>query len=220
MNSVGLRTQTPSVAQGEPWHRNKGHLGENTNQDPSVSCGWADRIRSIWARGGANTLDLARIVRSARAELKRGEWCALWDSGEMPFSRRKAQMLLVIADGLNWANVNTCAQIPQGWRILYHLARLRREHLEHLIAEGVVHPRLKLTEARKLSAHLRPERPADSVKSPRVIDRLNKLERFVNRTIRDWSAAQRALALEKLLEIASAIEAHPTRTVLASKGLP
>src|SRR5882762_8030142 len=52
---------------------------------PDIGC--TDQIRRAWAEGGANTLALARIVRSARRNLRRGEWSHLWESGDLPFSR-------------------------------------------------------------------------------------------------------------------------------------
>jgi len=185
------------------------HSLESAGEASPYSGIWPDRIRAIWARCGTATLELARTVRRARAELKRGEWCGLWASCEMPFSRRKAQMLLVIAGGLDWANVNTCAHLPQGWRILYCLARLKREYLEHLIAEGVVHSRLKLAEVKKLIVHL-DRQPGESPDSrPKVLDRLTRLSQFVATTLKDWSPEQCAVAKQKLLEIAAAIEAAP-----------
>src|SRR5438128_735374 len=76
---------------------------------------WADQIKRAWAQGGANTLTLARVVLLARRHLQHGERSRLWESGRLPFSRRKAQMLLVIAERLDWVNVQTFAQMPQGW---------------------------------------------------------------------------------------------------------
>jgi hypothetical protein len=210
MSVIGVPRFGGGVEQNEGSRVRKEPFQDNCSERP-LGRTWPERIRAIWARGGANTLELARTVRSARAELKRGEWCALWVSDAMPFSRRKAQMLLVIADGLDWANVNTCSHLPQGWRILYCLARLKREHLDHLIAEGVVHPRLKLAEAKELIQHLAGQSPFASNSRPKVLDRLNRLSQFVAATLEDWSPEQCALAKETLLEIATSIEAGPTQ---------
>src|SRR5438093_13201095 len=90
---------------------------------------WIAEIKRIWARGPASTLELARLICMIRHQLPRGEWTALWRSGEMPFGRRKGYMLLRIANGLGWANVQTFAHLPTGWSILHQLARLDRQTL-------------------------------------------------------------------------------------------
>ena len=66
---------------------------------------WVKAISAAWARGAANTLALARLACQARDQLPRGEWSRLWKSGRLPFSKRKADMLVttvvsLIAEGV------------------------------------------------------------------------------------------------------------------------
>jgi hypothetical protein len=162
---------------------------------------WTDEIQQAWAKEGVNTLALARVVQSARRSLQRGDWSRLWELGEVPFSRRKAQMLLVIAKGLDRVNVQTFAQMPHGWSILYCLAQLTRTQLEDLIAEGLVHSRLKLSEARDLVRRFHSDKDRSSVKALNPTRRLEKLEAFIAATLDDWSPKQREWARAKLQEI-------------------
>src|SRR5438132_4900316 len=113
---------------------------------------WVGEITKAWARGPASTLELARLICAVRKQARRSQWTQLWSSDGMPFSKRKGEMLVVIGDGLGWANAQTFAHLPMGWSILYHLARLDKETLERLIQEGLIHPALKLWETRKLAA--------------------------------------------------------------------
>src|SRR5216117_1215232 len=101
---------------------------------------WIEEIKNVWARGPASTLELARLICLIRKQLARGQWTALWRSGEMPFGRSKGCQLRVIGEGLGWANVRVCERLPAGCRILYQLARLDRRTLERLIFEEVIRP--------------------------------------------------------------------------------
>ena len=163
---------------------------------------WADEIKRAWAEGSANTLALARVVRSARRSLQRGEWSRFWESGTMPFSRRKAQMLVVIAGGLEWVNAQTFAQMPHGWSILYCLAQLDQSELETLIAEGSVHPRLKLSEAKQIVARFRPGKRRTAGSGINITRRFERLEHFIAATLAEWLPQQRQWAAAKLEELA------------------
>src|SRR2546430_2306483 len=119
---------------------------------------WIGEITRLWGQGGANTLELARMVRLVRSRMPRGEWTALWRSGRLPFSKRKAEMLVAIGERWSWADAQTFAHLPTGWSILYQLAHLERATFEELLRQGVIHPRLKLWQARKLVAQRSEER--------------------------------------------------------------
>jgi hypothetical protein len=140
--------------------------GATGNQDGSIQlCGpkagstsaadWIGEIKRIWAHGPASTLELARLICVIRKLLPRGQWTALWRSGEMPFGLRTAYHLRVIGEGLGWANVHVCARLPAGCRVLYHLAGLDRKTLERLIQAKLIRPTLKEREARQLVAQFR-----------------------------------------------------------------
>jgi len=88
-----------------------GHKAGSTS-----AAAWIEEIKIVWARGPASTLELARLICLIRKQLPRGQWTALWRSGEMPFGRSKGCHLRVIGEGLGWANVRVCERLPEGSR--------------------------------------------------------------------------------------------------------
>jgi len=112
--------------------------------------GWVTEVWRISAEKGANTLRLAKVLRAARKSLLRGQWAEHWRSGTMPFFKKKADMLVRIAL-LAGLNEQTFSHLPLGWSILYPLARLELDTLEALVREGIVHPKLTVTQAEALA---------------------------------------------------------------------
>ena len=116
-------------------------------------------------------------------------------------------MLVVIGTRLAWANQQTFAHLPQGWSILYYLARIERVVLEDLIACGIVHPWLTLNEAKNL---LKLGRAAITMaKLLPVTNRLNRFRTFVLETLVFWSENQRNLVLAEMEVILSLIRVAP-----------
>ena len=90
---------------------------------------WIEQIQTLWANGAESRLELASLISTIRNHLRqrRGDWSSLWESGEIPFSKRKAEKLVVVGDGLGWAvNANACSHLPTEWNALYYIAKLRR----------------------------------------------------------------------------------------------
>ena len=48
---------------------------------------WVGQIQQCLACGKTNTLDLGRLLGSAKRQLHHGQWTQLWQSGQIPFSR-------------------------------------------------------------------------------------------------------------------------------------
>jgi len=119
---------------------------------------WVREISEAWTRGAANTLLVARLVSQARNSLQYGGWSQLWRSGQIPFSKRKGEMLVVIGSALGNLPAQTSAQLPWAWNTLYRVARLGRPVAERLIQQGRIYPGLTLQEAKALLAEFRPER--------------------------------------------------------------
>src|SRR6266487_6828248 len=119
---------------------------------------WVREISEAWARGAANTLHMARLVSQARNSLQYGGWSQLWRSGQIPFSKRKGEMLVVIGSALGNLPAQTSAQLPWAWNTLYWVARLGGPVAERLIQRGKVYTGLTLQEAKALLAEFRPER--------------------------------------------------------------
>ena len=101
---------------------------------------WVEKIKKVWARGPASTLELARAVGAAKSQLRHGQWQQVWKA--LPFSRRKADMLAVIGRRLHWVKRQMFANLPVGWSILYELAKLERATFEELVRKGMIHPAL------------------------------------------------------------------------------
>src|SRR6266568_2352224 len=159
---------------------------------------WAGEIRRLWAKGNTTTLDLARVVSAAKHRLQRqyGQWTQLWKSEQkMPVSKRTADMLAVIGDQMGGLDSQTSANLPRGWNILYHLARLDRQTLERFIRQGVVHPKLTLREAKDLVG-IEP-----NPRKPNVRERLRRFAEFVRDTVSDWESDERELATEALTQL-------------------
>ena len=162
----------------------------------------SEEISRVWARGPASTLELARVVSVARNELPHGAWSSLWKkSGQMPFSKRQGYLLLTIGDGLGWANVHTCAHLPAGVRTLHHLARLDRETIDRLIQDGVIHPALKESEAKRLLAQFQGKTAENRQAKSRISQRLRRFEDFVRASLSDWTTEERKLAIEGLTRV-------------------
>jgi len=200
---------------GQPDHKEFSGLGHNpakgsipngVSAAASSIVDWIGEIRKIWARGPANTLVLARLMCAVRRQLLHGQWTALWNAGDLPFSKRKGEMLVAIGEGLGWADAQTFAHLPVGWSILYHLARLQRTTLERLVQERVIHPALKLWEAKDLVAQFNGGPNAVRAKRFNVQQRLQKFGEFVDSTSNDWSPRERRWAQTRLQEILHRIE--------------
>ena len=170
-------------------------------EEPQAVTDWIGEIKKAWAKGPASTLELARVVSTARNGLPHGGWTALWRSCQMPFAKRKGYLLVAIGEGLGWASVHVCAHLPTGLRTLYHLAKLDRITLERLIQEGVIHPGLREQEAGQLVAQFRGETP--KTRSVRAVlrERLRRFAQFVDNHLAEWSADDRALATEELTRV-------------------
>ncbi len=159
---------------------------------------WIGQITRVWSRGGTQTMELARLVSTARKRMCYGEWTGLWQSGEMPFSKRKGEMLVRIGERMGEGDAQTIARLPTGWSVLYWLARLEWKTLKKLAGQGIVHPKLTLQEAKRLAFKPR-SRPAKSLFN--ITRRLNQFRNYVQRTLCDWRREDRELATKELAQL-------------------
>lgn len=178
-------------------------------EKPALTCSieqWSSQIRSVWARGAANTLELARVVCYARQRLPYGAWARMWSPSEMPFSKRKADKLVSIGQHLGRLDENICSHLPTRWSILYCLSRLGAAAVERCINEGTIHPGLTLREAKELLAKHRGKQ-----RQPKRLNvglRLHKFRAFVLSTMNEWTYAERGLVCTELTELAGQITEH------------
>src|SRR5438093_1682938 len=115
------------------WTENDWHLtaagpveGNGISQGVSLKspAQWGAVIRALFAQRRTSTLELAKVVYTAKRKLVYGQWTSMWRSGHLPFSKRKGEMLVVIGKELAWLDAQHCAHLPSESRILYYLARL------------------------------------------------------------------------------------------------
>ena len=161
---------------------------------------WVGEITRACARGTVDTLALARLVTRARRSLEYGKWSQMWNSGLLPFSKRKADMLALIGHELGELGEQTSAHLPSGWNTLYYVARLGRPLVKRLLKKGVVHSSLTLGEAKELLAKYDPNAKARPVQSS-VKLRMARFARFVRATARKWSNDERTFALKEVLPV-------------------
>jgi len=160
--------------------------------------GWIDKISRTWARGSANTLALARLLHQARQNMKHGQWSDLWRSPRLPFSKRKAEMLVSIGQVLGGLNAKNSARLPAAWNTIYYIAQLGQALTEQLIAEDRIHPRLLLRKARELVAEHRPGKVRKSHTPLTLKRRLDRFPNFVLAHAANWSLAECQLVHAKL----------------------
>jgi len=166
---------------------------------------WETKIRECFTRRNTTTVDLAKLIYAARSALPFGEWTHLWISPCRPFSKRKAEMLVVVGRELGVIDTQMFAHLPAGWSTLYYLARLARPLLNSLIADGTIHPALTLAEARSLLVRFNGRR-AQSARRPNVRLRLRQFEHFVRATSESWTPADRELVRAELQKLAAQLE--------------
>jgi hypothetical protein len=181
---------------------------------PELITGCVQEIKRIWAEGQTRTLVLAKAIFTVRRRLFYGQWSALWRSGKIPFTKRKAEMLVVIGRGLEWIDANTCSHLPSGRRTLYYLAQLDRATLERLISQDIVHPALTRQAARELLAEFKGQQAKETKVNVRRW--LRRVEKFVRATLKEWSPQDRQLAEAQLSELIGHIKDGAGRSHLES----
>jgi hypothetical protein len=179
-----------------------GSLSESTLKTALFStlvADWAVEINALLAQGKEGVIQLARTVHTAKAKLPYGQWSALWKSGQVPFSKRKAEMLAVIGKSLGWVDAQISAYLPSAWNTLYHVARLDETAFKTLLEQGAIHSKLTLQQAKDLLAVSRGknvlERESD------LTQRLKRFSDFVRAHRKEWSATEREQACVELSQL-------------------
>ncbi len=171
---------------------------------------WMGKIKKVWALGASGTLDLARVLSSAKNQLRRhyGQWSRLWKSEhKMPLSKSTADRLATVGDRMGWIDSATSLNLPRGWNILFCLAPLDRQTLEQLIEQGFIHPKLTLREAKELVARLRGKLTEARTRKANVRRWLRRSAEFVRDTVSYWEPDERELATEELTRFIEQIAA-------------
>src|SRR6266511_6321019 len=158
---------------------------------------WIEQIQTLWANGAESRLELASLISTIRNHLRqrRGDWSSLWESSEIPFSKRKAEKLVVVGAGLGWAvNANACSHLPTEWDALYYIAKLDRSIQVRLIDEREIRPTLTVGEARDLFIRFRGKPLKNNPRKARFRERLRRFEDFFLAHLPNCSQAEKDLA--------------------------
>src|SRR5881396_1500633 len=170
---------------------------------------WIGQIQTLWANGAESRLELASLISTIRNHLRqrRGDWSALWESGEIPFSKRKAEKLVVVGEGLGWAvNANACSHLPTEWNALYYIAKLGRSLQERLIEESVIRPALTVGQARELFIRFGGKPLKTNPRKARFRERLRRFEVFFLAELPNCSQAEKDLARARLTGLIERID--------------
>jgi hypothetical protein len=119
--------------------------------------------------------------------------------------------LVKISQTFGIPTVQTFDRLPSGWTILYELARLDGQMVEELVRQRVIHPLLKLNEARALADEMcgrrGPGRPRLNLKQ-----RLGRFADFVFDTMSEWTREERELATQELTRLLEVIDETGRKT--------
>ncbi|HXR04836.1 MAG TPA: hypothetical protein VN836_09030, partial [Verrucomicrobiae bacterium] len=112
LNVLFHRMKTPHNSRRSiACQRAAGVLGQADTELGSLT-DWIQLIHQVWIRGANRTLELSRLMNRARQSLPYGSWSRLLQSGGLPFSRRKGEMLVVVGQGVGGLNAQNSAQLP------------------------------------------------------------------------------------------------------------
>jgi hypothetical protein len=152
-----------------------------------------------------------------------GAWAQLCRSKQMPFSKRKADMLARVGENFEDLDEQTFAHLPRGWSVLYYLSLLGVETIKRGLEEGWIHPKLTLREARELLARWRTCAMDVKPKKGNVRHRLVKFREFVLATLPQWTAAECDMARNAFIELADQISSrgfdHASNLTLKTSSL-
>jgi hypothetical protein len=175
-----------------------------TAAEPQSLIAWREAITQAWSRAADNTLQLARLMSRARACIPHGQWGQLWQSGMLPFSQRKGEMLIIIGKELGGLNSQNSANLPVAWNTLYYLARLGQPLVEQLITEREIHPDLSLRDALELLAKHRPGSQRRK-RGSRIKGRLARLAALIDAESGSWAEGERRFVHQALLALAGEV---------------
>ena len=179
---------------------------------------WVCRIQAACSGETNSVLDLADLMRVARLALPRGGWSALWRTKKIACSKRKGEKLVAIGIGFDGLNANDRSHLPGALNTLYCLARMGREAIGRLIAEGRIHPGLRLREAEDLMAEYDPAGRAATSRSNFQI-RLARFAGFVRKNLDSWSEQERKMVADELAALVGEIQAAASRAARVSKRI-
>jgi hypothetical protein len=134
------------------------NIDQINKEGPKQVSFWIKELVPAYGKTIEAVFDMGRVLSAARDELKPlRHWTKFLKEDALPFGARKVQTLIRIYAHFGDLPAQTVARLPQGWAILNVLSQLDPANVEHLIAEGKVHPTLTLNEAKILAGKSTPK---------------------------------------------------------------
>jgi len=193
-------------------------IGEDSHDSVGRTvAAWIAQIQNCLIESKTNTLRLAGILYTAKRKLLYGQWTEMWKSAQIPFSKRKGEMLVLIGKNLGCLDAQNSAHLPSGWNTLYYLARLDRTVLEKLILDSTIHPALTLKEAKALAAK---SNAGGSPRKPTFRQRFKKFEAYLQANSDNWRDTDRNWARCELLRLADGLSLKAPGINVAQPSLP
>jgi hypothetical protein len=103
---------------------------------------WARRITECWQKQVPSIFEVAALLESAQAELRKRDWTAMVRN-DLPFSQSTATKLARIAKCDHLRNSDHGPSLPACWRTLYELTMLTAEQFELGIKSGAINPKMQ-----------------------------------------------------------------------------
>jgi hypothetical protein len=107
---------------------------------------WQQEITESWQQQLTSILRTGALLCDAKANLKHGEWLAMFVDG-LPFKARTAQRLMKIAKDTRLTNPAHGPHLPPCWRTLYALTRLSDDQFQLALAKRSIHPEMERADA-------------------------------------------------------------------------
>ena len=111
---------------------------------------WIEEINTAFGYSAGWVIKTGQLLSQAKRQLPPRQWLAAFESRKLRFGLRTAEMLMALGRHPILTKTKYISSLPPAWSILYLLSRLPPEVLEQGIIDGVIHPELKLAEARRL----------------------------------------------------------------------
>lgn len=162
---------------------------------------WIQQIQQAYGTDNHSIIELAKVVSAAHnALIKNSKWDALFKRKELPFRKRKAEMLVAIYEELGGFDTQIFQKIPNGWTVLYELAQLGAAQVEDYVRAGHITPHTTLKQAKELRGIM------SEPKQKTAKQWIARLEKEVQAGIEQWSPREQQQAREALLRLAEMFE--------------
>jgi hypothetical protein len=151
-------------------------------------------------------VNVGGLLNQAKDELAHGQWMSMFERGKLKFGLRTAEMLMAIARHPCLRNANYVSNLPNSWSVLYVLSKLPPTTIECEIGSGVIHPELKLAQARAIVQRAQADAKAPqrkpAVKAFDFERQQRRLTSSLSKQAAHWPADQHIRLAELLEELA------------------